>query len=459
MNDKANTPNTQEAISVAELSRRLRRAVEGATGRDWVEGEVASLRPAASGHLYFLLKDEREDAVLDCVMYRTQALRARRFLREGSRIQLFGRATVWVPRGRLQFVAEAARPAGRGAILAALEALKAKLSAEGLFAPERKRPLPKEPRVVGVVTSAHGAAIHDIVTVAFRRGRVKIVLSAALVQGEFAPASIIAAINRIERYAGLDVLVIGRGGGSAEDLMAFNDERVVRRVAAVRVPVVSAVGHEIDTTLTDWVADVRAATPSQAAELVVPDLVARAEALRKAKRSLWRAMHGRLLEDAHVVAELRRKLGDPRFVVADKQQHLDELYLRLERRLERIIARRRSGLEALSSRLGARHPRAVVAQARSELGPLTARLTAATGLRVEQARGELSRAAARLDALSPLSVLGRGYSIATRSDGRALRRATDVRPGDDVTLRLHEGRVLASVKETTRESGGDGSSQ
>jgi exodeoxyribonuclease VII large subunit len=459
--DKSTT--VQEAISVAELSRRLRRAVEGVSARDWVEGEVASLRPAASGHLYFLLKDEREDAVLDCVMYRTQALRARRFLSEGSRIQLFGRATVWVPRGRLQFIAEAARPAGRGGILAALEALKTKLAAEGLFAPERKRPLPKEPRIVGVVTSAHGAAIHDIVTVAFRRGRVRIVLSAALVQGEFAPGSIIAAIDRIERYAGLDVLVIGRGGGSAEDLMAFNDERVVRRIAAVRVPVVSAVGHEIDITLTDWVADVRAATPSEAAEIIVPDLVARAEALQKAKRSLHRAMRARLVEDERAVAELRRKIGDPRFVVADKQQHLDELQMRLERRFERLISKRRSRVEVLSSRLAARHPRAVVAQARSELGPLTARLTAASGLRVEQARGQLSRVAARLDALSPLNVLGRGYSIATRADGRALRRATDVRSGDDITLRLHEGRVLATVRSTgggaDGGAGGDGSSQ
>jgi exodeoxyribonuclease VII large subunit len=186
----------------------------------------------------------------------------------------------------------------------------------------------------------------------------------------------------------------------------------------------------------------------------VPDLVERAETLRKTKRALWRAMHGRLLEDGHVVAEMRRKIADPRFVIAEKQQYLDELRLRLERRLERIVVRRRSGIDALTARLTARHPRAVVASARARLGPLTARLTAAAELRVNRERGRLSEVAAGLDALSPLSVLGRGYSIATRADGHALRRATDVRAGDDISLRLHEGRVHATVRRTD-----DGSSQ
>jgi exodeoxyribonuclease VII large subunit len=441
----------EEAISVAEFGRRLRRAVE-ATGTEWIEGEVASLRPAASGHLYFSLKDEREEAVIDCVMYRTQALRWRRVLTDGARVQLRGRASFWAPRGRLQLVAEAARPAGRGALLAALEALKEKLRAEGLFEPSRKRALPAEPRIVGVVTSAHGAAIHDIVKVAFRRGSVRIVLSPALVQGEGAAASIVSAIDRIERYPGLDVLIVGRGGGSNDDLLAFSDERVVRRVAAARVPVVSAVGHEVDTTLTDLVADVRASTPSQAAELVVPDVASRASALAGLCRALGRAVRARLLEDGHLVQGLRNRTSDPRFLIAEKQQYVDDLRARLARRLERDLVRRSASVAALRSRLASRHPRAVVAQARSELGPLRARLEAIAELRLEQAHGALGQAASRLDALSPLSVLARGYAIATRADGRALRHASDVQKGDDITVRLHEGWVEATVRRVEEPS-------
>jgi exodeoxyribonuclease VII large subunit len=438
-----NGPET-EAIGVADFMRRLRRAVESTGIRDWIEGEVASLKSAASGHLYFTLKDEREDAVIDCVMYRREALRGRRFVVQGARIQMRGRPTVWAPRGRLQFVADGVRAAGRGALLAALEALKEKLRSEGLFDAARKRPLPLDARVIGVVTSAHGAALHDIVTVAFRRGSVRVVLSPALVQGDGAPGSILGAIERLERYPGLDVVIIGRGGGSGDDLMAFNDERVARRVAAIRVPVVSAVGHEVDTTLTDWVADVRAATPSQAAELVVADTAARAETLSRCRVALARAMHTRVMEDQHTLERLHARLSDPRFLIAEKQQHLDDFMMRVERRMTREAGRRRTLLNGLGARLSARHPRAVVEHARAELRPLSARLRAAAELSVGGARGALGQFASRLHALSPLNVLGRGYAIATH-DGRALRRAKEVRPGDGISLRLHEGSVDATV--------------
>jgi exodeoxyribonuclease VII large subunit len=434
-----------EVIGVSELDRRLRRAVEEASLRVWVEGEVSSLKRAPSGHVYFSLKDEAEDAIVECVMYRFNALRARRHLNEGARLQLTGQATVWAPRGRLQFVVNELRPVGRGALLEALEKLKERLTAEGLFAPERKRPLPSEPRVVGVVTSGSGAAFHDIVSVAFRRGDVKIVLSPALVQGEGAPESILRALDLIERYPGLDVVVIGRGGGSAEDLLAFNDERVVRRVARFRVPVVSAVGHEIDFSLTDLAADVRAATPSQAAELVVPESRARAAAWQRAQGALSRATLARILRFRGQIERARARLSDPRFVIAERQQELDELGSALGRRASEALAERRARWEVLTRRLYTRHPRAVLAGARADLGPLNVRLESAALRRLSRAEARLSGAATRLDGLSPLTILGRGYAIATRADGRAVRTSDDVALGEEIALRLSRGRLLARV--------------
>jgi exodeoxyribonuclease VII large subunit len=446
---------TQQVISVAELNRRLRQAVEQVAGLQWVEGELTSLRSAASGHVYFSLKDEREDASVDCVIYRFQAQRARRYLAEGARLQVRGRATVWSPRGRLQFVVAEVRLQGRGALLEALEQLKQRLSAEGLFSADRKRPLPAETRVMGVVTSAAGAALHDICTVAFRRGSVRIVLAPALVQGDRAAQSILEAVELIERYPGLDVLIIGRGGGSSDDLMAFNDERLVRRIARVAVPVISAVGHEIDTTLTDLVADVRAATPSQAAELAVADQRERQDTLRRCLAQLARAAGARLLRAHTTVDRLRARVSDPRIVIAERQQQVDELVLRLERRLTRALSRRRSMLEELSHRLLARHPRTVLARCRAGLEPLLARLLAGVTLKLRQCGSARLEPAARLQGLSPVAVLARGYAIVARSDGRAVVDAADLSVGDFIGIRLHRGRVGAEVRGVFRDSGSD----
>jgi len=411
-----------------------------------VEGEVSSLKRASSGHVYFSLKDEAEDAIIECVMYRFDALRARRYLNEGARLQLIGKATVWAPRGRLQFIANQVRPAGRGALLEALEQLKERLTAEGIFSAERKRALPSDPHVVGVVTSAAGAAFHDIVSVAFRRGDVKIVFAPALVQGDGAPESLVRALNLIEHYPGLDVVVIGRGGGSGEDLMAFNDERVVRRVASLRVPVVSAVGHEVDFSLTDLAADVRAATPSQAAELVVPEGRARAAAWQRARLALQRATLARVLRWRSEIDRARAALSDPRFMIAERQQELDELSSALRQGATEKLGERRAALELLTRRLYTRHPRAVLASARAELGPLDVRLQHAARRRLARSEARLADAATRLNGLSPLTILGRGYAIATRADGRAVRAADDVSPGDELTLRLARGRLRTRVE-------------
>jgi exodeoxyribonuclease VII large subunit len=296
------------------------------------------------------------------------------------------------------------------------------------------------------VTSASGAAFHDIVSVAFRRAALKIVLAPALVQGEGAPESLVRALDLIEAYPGLDVLVIGRGGGSGEDLMAFNDERVVRRVAGFRVPVVSAVGHEIDFSLTDLAADVRVATPSQAAELVVPEWRARAAAWQRAHAALQRATLARILRWRGQIERARARLSDPRFTIAERQQELDELTTALGRRATETVAENRATLELLTRRLYSRHPRAVLAGARAELGPLDVRLEHAARRRLSRCEARLSDAATRLNGLSPLTILGRGYAIATRADGRAIRAADEVAVGDELTLRLGRGRLRTRVE-------------
>lgn len=445
MGRRVNGGSEDVVVGVAELDRRLRRAVESASGSYWVEGEVGSLKRAVSGHSYFTLKDGEEDACIECVMYRFDALRAQRYLSEGAKIQLFGKATVWAPRGRLQFVGQRVRPAGRGGLLLALEELKNKLAAEGLFDAARKRPLPTDPRVVGVVTSAAGAAFHDIRTVAFRRGGVRLVLSPALVQGEGAPESLLAALARLERYPGLDVVIIGRGGGSGEDLMAFNDESVVRRIANLRVPVVSAVGHEVDISLSDLVADARAATPSEAAELVVPDAEARRATLNRCSLALERSMRSRLFGLRAEIDRRRARLGDPRLVVAERQRDLDEFSARLFRRTERALKRRAQTTATLHSRLFSNHPRSVIEKQRARLLPLGARLFGAFRLGLGAGREQLSAQAARLHALSPLSVLGRGYAIALSGEGKVVRRASEAEVGDALSVRLGEGALDVEV--------------
>lgn len=441
-------PQGPQVISVADLDRRLKRVVEGATADVHVEGEISGLREVASGHAYFTLKDEREAASIDCVMYRTAPPRSRRLLADGARVVLIGRATVFAPRGRLQFSADEARPAGRGAILEALERLKEKLAAEGLFAPERKRQLPSEPRVIGVVTSGDGAAIHDIVTVAFRRAPVRIILARAPVQGASAAQRMARAIAALARVPEVEAIILGRGGGSADDLAAFNDEQLVRRVAACRVPVVSAVGHEIDTTLTDLAADARAATPSQAAEMLVPDAAARAEALDHLTRRMARAVAHRVRDGRALLDRTAARLGSPESLLGERRAQLDDLRERMQDAAREAMAARRAEVARVERRLAARHPSAVLAVARGELGERNVRLGAAMRQRLGRHRNAFADAVARLDALSPLAVLGRGYAIARAPSGRAVVDAGELRAGDPVRVRVHRGSFVAAVIST-----------
>jgi exodeoxyribonuclease VII large subunit len=436
-------------LSVFELTRELRHVLEQMTVGLWVEGEVGSISRPQSGHIYFSLKDEEQDAMISAVMYRREALRFGRHLSEGSRVQVRGRASLYAARGNLQWIADAVRPAGQGALLEALAKLRAKLIGEGLTDQSRKRPLPGDPRSIGVVTSRDGAAFFDIVKVALRRSAVNVILSPALVQGDDAPASIIAALDLIERVQHVDALIVGRGGGSQEDLMAFNDERVVRRIAACRVPVVSAVGHEVDISLADLVADVRAATPSQAAELLVPDVRARHERLRRLLIQLSHATGARVSREQARLGRVLRRMGDPRAVLLQHEQRQEELRRRMIRALQRTLARERQAATTWWRRLDARHPKVVLTTARTQLLPLEQRLLQGGQLTIARRKSDLRETARALGALSPLAILGRGYALVSDSSGGLVRSAADVSPGESLSVRVHRGRFGVTVEPET----------
>lgn len=414
----------RDVLTVAELGRALERGIQKMVPRAvWVEGEVVGARPASSGHLYFTLKDQEEEAALDVVMYRASLTnRTRGMVKDGARLRVHGRPGYWAQRGKLQFTSDRVELAGKGAILEAIERLKEKLAREGLFDADRKRPLPKDPRTVGVVTSAGGAVIHDICKVAARRGGAHVLLAPARVQGMGAAESITRSLRLIEKVSTVDVIIVGRGGGSFDELLVWSDEALVRAVASCRVPVVSAVGHEVDFTLTDFAADRRAATPSQAAEMCVPD------------RAAWRR------EARHLEERLVRAT---RAVVAEKRAAMAPALRALDAR--HVLAPHRKVVEDRARRLSRVDPRAVVAREHGDLIRITERIVALTKARVARERGDLQRRVAGLDAMSPLRVLARGYAIATH-EGVAVRDASEVKDGDLVSVRVHEGRFDAIVK-------------
>ena len=466
----APAPAPPPIFTVAQLGRILGRTLERNFSEAlWVVGEVSGARPAPSGHLYFALKDEEEDAVIDVVVYRAQVTpRARTLVKDGARIRLRGKPTFWAPRGKMQFIGDRIEPTGKGALLEALEKLKEKLQAEGLFAQERKRPLPHEPRIIGVVTSASGAVIHDICKVSFRRGGARILLAPAQVQGAGAAEAVRRALAALQRVPGVDVIIVGRGGGSQDDLLAFHDEQLVRDVAACRVPVVSAVGHETDITLVDFAADARASTPSQAAEMVVPDATGRRRLLEERALRLRRAMHARITDERARTSRVASAFRDPRLLIASAQQSVDEHVARLGRIFAKRFARDKETATRLGSRLGAAHPRARIARdvgkihalharlgelargrlaaERAQVVDVRARLIDGTRARLGDDRSDVSALAGRLDAMSPLKVLARGYAIATRAkDGRAVRDATEIAAGDRVQVRIARGAFEAEV--------------
>ena len=438
----------RRVLTVSELTGAIKDRLETHFGGLWVEGEISNLRVHTSGHVYFTLKDE--GAQIRAALFKSRVRRLRFEPADGLHVLAFGSLDVYAARGEYQLVCEILEPKGLGALQLAFEQLKAKLAAEGLFDAARKRPLPAFPRRVGLVTSPTGAAVRDFLRVITRRfAGIGVVVYPVRVQGETAAPEIVRALRDLNRLGGFDVLVLARGGGSLEDLWAFNEEAVARAIAESKVPVISAVGHETDVTIADFVADLRAPTPSAAAELVVREKAQLLAQLAGLRGRLHGALRRRVEWLTERVADLgrRRVLTDPARPLREWSRRVDDLGARLQRAVRRQH-------EAAGSRLGhaARvlRPERLGAQARH-----AARLLAQLRRRLEQgARGDLARRrraveglAGRLDGLSPLAVLARGYSICTLPSGEVVRRAGQVSPGAAVAVRLADGRLGVRVED------------
>jgi len=439
-----------EVITVAVLTRRIRTLLETDVGELWVEGEVSNMRRQSSGHVYFTLKDAA--AQLTCVLFAGQAaqLRGMNFA-DGVQVQVFGSISVYEPRGQYQMIVRKVRERGAGALQAKFEELKNRLAAEGLFDSARKRPLPKFPQRIGVVTSPTGAAIRDFLDVLHRRHRgIEVVIHPVRVQGRGAADEIARAVEELGRadFAGaVDVIVVTRGGGSLEDLWEFNEEVVARAIAASPVPVVSAVGHEVDFTIADFVADLRAATPSAAAELLSADreeLMERIEALRA---RLVRPIATRLATLRDGIEALRRTalFLEPQRALRERQQTLDRCQEDLSHGIESALATRRRHLDRARSVLAARSPERPLTEALGQLDLLVARLSNACQKSTSDLRARLDRANAVLASLNPNAALSRGYTVTLDKSGKAIRKASELTRGDVLVTKFRDGTARSVV--------------
>jgi exodeoxyribonuclease VII large subunit len=426
----------QRPMTVSELNAEVRSAVERQFANVWVEGEVVNFMRASSGHWYFSLNDG--SAQIKCVCWKGTNYRIRFKPENGITVRIRGRISFYEARGETQIVVESLEPSGEGALRAAFEQIRLRLDGEGLFADELKRPIPFFPRKVGVITSLTGAAYHDIHSVLTRRARsVSIVLAPTLVQGEGAADSIRKAVTEINIYNQtlapadkIDVLIVGRGGGSAEDLWAFNDEHLARAIRASEIPVISAVGHEIDTTIADMVADLRAATPSAAAEIVA----AREEDIFNTFAS----------GEDRLIDILDR-------VVYEAITRTDNAVLSLEHRFGYTVQRARERFVNVTSRLTPATLRAKTVAVNTRLAMFDQRAAAALSRSFKTKTELLNLQMAKLDVLSPLGVLTRGYSITQTADGTIIRDASTAKPGDKLKIRVERGKLNAEVLSAERD--------
>ena len=447
------TEQLRKVLSVTELTWQIKRLLEKQVGEIWVTGEVTNLRNQSSGHSYFTLKDAGSQ--VSCVLFRGAAQADRALLQDGRKVMLQGDVTVYEPRGQYQLRVTKVELQGIGALQAAFEKLKQKLKTEGLFAPERKRPLPRYPQRLGLVTSPTGAAIRDVLHVVERRNpALEIILVPCRVQGEGAAAEIAAAIQLLNEFnaaqSSIDLLLITRGGGSLEDLWAFNEEVVARAIFESALPVVSAVGHEIDFTISDFVADVRAATPSAAAEIITEGVFSSVQFVSEAAQRIGQLARQQIADKRYGLAQTVQRLArvHPRRRLNDWLQRLDDAQTSLLRCVKQGARRQRLSWQNLSERLARVRLAVVLKQRREALAQLEHRLHAQLRQQVATRRTGLSALEARLRLLGPEQVLARGYSITTdAATGKVLREAKEVKVGQRLKTRLKAGEVFSAVGE------------
>jgi exodeoxyribonuclease VII large subunit len=444
------SPPQRDIYTVSRLNREVRVSLERGFGSLWLEGEISNFARPGSGHWYFSLKDGT--AQVRCAMFRQRNMLCAFTAKDGQKVLVRARVGLYEPRGEYQLLIDHMEDAGLGALKRQFEILAAKLAAEGLFAAERKRPLPRLPKRIGVITSPTGAAVRDIVHVLARRfPAAGVLIYPVAVQGTGAPAEIVAALSLAGRRAECDVLILARGGGSLEDLWAFNDEAVARAIVACPIPVVCGVGHEIDVSIADFAADLRAPTPSAAAELVVPDAVEWCRRFEQLELRAQRILARRLTDAGTRLRWLAGRAAQvsPVARLAQQMQRLDDLEQRMSGGLRESLAHRRALLATATSQLWGASPVSQVREAVVRHRAASARLTAAAAMRLRVARERLSPLLRTLNAVSPLATLDRGYAIVSGESGNILRDAAGIAPGTTIVARLARGRLRAKVEEAS----------
>ena len=437
----------RDVYTPSRLNREARVLLERGLPALWIEGELSNLSRPSSGHWYFSLKDE--NAQLRCAMFRQRNMLARFTPKDGMHVLARGRVSLYEARGDYQFILDHIEEAGEGALRRRFELLKAKLAAEGLFAVERKKTLPRLPKRIGVITSPTGAAIRDVLHILKRRFcTIPILIYPVQVQGASAAPQIAAAIRLAAARAECDVLILARGGGSLEDLWAFNEEIVARAIVDCGIPIVSGVGHEVDFTIADFVADMRAPTPSGAAELVAPDCGEWSRSLSALGRRLALAVERSVRRRIERFNWLERRLAQrhPGLELRQRAQRLDELESRLIRVVRHTLAWRRSEVLQLAGHVRQHSPALRVAAAKGRLALARSTLGSAAANRVERHRARLSQLAGKLDAISPLATLKRGYAIVSDTQGHVVTSSRDLKRGDLIRARLSEGEIQARVE-------------
>jgi exodeoxyribonuclease VII large subunit len=433
--------DTATVLTVEQLNRQIRQMIEGQLDTLWVQGEISNFKAHTSGHYYFSLKDSKSQ--ISAVMFRGHNSRLKFRPKDGDEVLVRGKVTVYEPRGNYQIMAEAMEPVGAGALQKAFEQLKEKLKKEGLFETARKRPLPAHPKHIAIVTSPTGAAIRDMLNILARRNRSsQVTVVPTVVQGATAAPQIVAALKLAYRIPDVDVIIVGRGGGSIEDMWCFNDEALARTIAESPVPIVSAVGHEIDFTISDFVADLRAPTPSAAAELVSKNSEEIFQRLGSLRRFLDLSMAKHLKLARQKLNHFEVRLVNPKRKLQDLALRNDDLFNRLSQAMNFFVEKRKMRVALLHE--GLTSPRAVIDQKKSQLQMLKLRMNQNMKTFLKAKTDQLSQSVAVLNSMSPLKVVERGYSMA-KTKGKILKKANQVQVGEKIELTLMQGRLEAQV--------------